>query len=432
MSIYLTAWAFDISVDSDKQQDIPYNTDISGTFRFDDFTTFELRYTWFSACNTSCGPGQQVRTLLGCYGSDSISYPTEACNAPNPDQYIYQNCNLWACTPPPPTYTGTWTANPAPTCPPEANNCWYTGSTPTGTVTCENGNCDPSAPQPSPKTRSCPATAPCSVLLSYTGRWTKTTPSCPYDCGYVGGDVFGTVTCENGNCDPNGDQEPNKQSCPATDDCVVVPTYTGTWTANPAPTCPPEANNCWYTGSTPTGTVTCENGNCDPSAPQPSPKTRSCPTTAPCVTSSPDIPICISPQYLVDRHAMGLNIEPRYACGTPLPPCFPFVANSDGSCPNTSFNLGPTGLGCINTGWGCGNSSTNYSDLRLKQNIRFYGIENGHNMYYFEYKIDPNNWYIWVMAQEILHTHPNAVILWIDGYYKVDYSLLWVQFRLVK
>jgi hypothetical protein len=65
------------------------------------------------------------------------------------------------------------------------------------------------------------------------------------------------------------------------------------------------------------------------------------------------------------------------------------------------------------------------SDVRLKQDINLIGQSpSGLNIYTFKYKGNDNGTYQGVMAQEV----PNASILGEDGFYKVDYSKLDVEF----
>jgi hypothetical protein len=72
----------------------------------------------------------------------------------------------------------------------------------------------------------------------------------------------------------------------------------------------------------------------------------------------------------------------------------------------------------------------NYSDERLKENIEFVGVEQGLNMYSWNYIWDKTKTYVGVIAQEILHT-PYASAISIDkrGFYMVDYSQLPVTMR---
>lgn len=67
------------------------------------------------------------------------------------------------------------------------------------------------------------------------------------------------------------------------------------------------------------------------------------------------------------------------------------------------------------------------SDRRMKDNVVAVGIENGHNVYEFNYLGDGNR-YIGVMAQEIEKTHPEAVIE-INGIKHVNYSAIGVEMR---
>lgn len=66
------------------------------------------------------------------------------------------------------------------------------------------------------------------------------------------------------------------------------------------------------------------------------------------------------------------------------------------------------------------------SDRRLKENIKLHGIENGINVYEFNYKGQNTKW-IGVMADEVENI-PGAVID-KEGIKYVDYSVVGVQFR---
>ena len=68
-----------------------------------------------------------------------------------------------------------------------------------------------------------------------------------------------------------------------------------------------------------------------------------------------------------------------------------------------------------------------WSDIRLKEDIQLIGkSQSGVNIYRFKYK-DTNGMYEGVMAQEV----PWAAEISNNGYYKVDYSKLDVEFRRV-
>lgn len=69
-----------------------------------------------------------------------------------------------------------------------------------------------------------------------------------------------------------------------------------------------------------------------------------------------------------------------------------------------------------------------FSDIRLKQDIKEIGEENGHKMYEFAYHWEPEKRYIGVMAQDVLQTHPEAVAV-CDGFLCVNYDAIGVKMR---
>lgn len=76
-----------------------------------------------------------------------------------------------------------------------------------------------------------------------------------------------------------------------------------------------------------------------------------------------------------------------------------------------------------------------FSDKNLKENIEQVGISpSGIIIYEFDYKDKSHGQfrYSGVMAQDLLETHPSAVIQEKDGTLKVDYSQIDVNFRRVK
>lgn len=62
-----------------------------------------------------------------------------------------------------------------------------------------------------------------------------------------------------------------------------------------------------------------------------------------------------------------------------------------------------------------------FSDVRLKENIEKVGVENGYNIYEFNYRNDPLHRFRGVMAQEVLQKDPEAVGV-RDGYLTVNYD----------
>lgn len=68
------------------------------------------------------------------------------------------------------------------------------------------------------------------------------------------------------------------------------------------------------------------------------------------------------------------------------------------------------------------------SDRRLKTDIRTVGVtESGLKLYSWKYKSDPVTTWVGVMAQDLEATHPEALRVAADGYYRVNYSRLDVQ-----
>ena len=73
-----------------------------------------------------------------------------------------------------------------------------------------------------------------------------------------------------------------------------------------------------------------------------------------------------------------------------------------------------------------------WSDYRLKTNISFVEMIDDIKLYTFNYVFDLAKTYIGVMAQDLIGTkYENSVIMSDEGYYKVDYSKLPVDMKLV-
>jgi hypothetical protein len=96
-------------------------------------------------------------------------------------------------------------------------------------------------------------------------------------------------------------------------------------------------------------------------------------------------------------------------------------ANAGQSSKNGLMGGGMSALGSL------GGAAISKSDKRLKQDIEKVGQANGHNLYEFSYKDNPEKRYRGVMAQEVIETNPDAVVLLDDGYLAVDYGLLGLQ-----
>ncbi|MHB1865223.1 MAG: tail fiber domain-containing protein [Candidatus Saccharimonadales bacterium] len=96
---------------------------------------------------------------------------------------------------------------------------------------------------------------------------------------------------------------------------------------------------------------------------------------------------------------------------------------------NTPWAAGAAGAGVPPPGTPPGGGPpAPVSDIRLKTHIKYLKtLDNGINIYEFQY-IWGGPSYIGVMAQEIIKTHPNAVIIGSDGYYRVNYESLGLKF----
>lgn len=95
----------------------------------------------------------------------------------------------------------------------------------------------------------------------------------------------------------------------------------------------------------------------------------------------------------------------------------PYYRNSTGQALGTAAQ----GIGTV------ASLASLFSDVNLKENITPVGMENGHNIYEFNYKWSPTRW-IGVMAQEVQKTRPDAVIETPEGL-KVNYAAIGVQMR---
>jgi hypothetical protein len=87
--------------------------------------------------------------------------------------------------------------------------------------------------------------------------------------------------------------------------------------------------------------------------------------------------------------------------------------------------FGTIGGAAITSGW-------RYSDISLKENIKFIGHENGQRIYEFEYKPNlnlPKGKHVGVIAQEVERTHPEAVFVGDNGLLTVDYNKIGVEMR---
>tara|TARA_R100000781_G_scaffold12684_1_gene11132 strand:- start:6801 stop:7613 length:813 start_codon:yes stop_codon:yes gene_type:complete len=97
-----------------------------------------------------------------------------------------------------------------------------------------------------------------------------------------------------------------------------------------------------------------------------------------------------------------------------------------GSIAGIASGLGPGGAGLWTTK---GMPGTPPSDRRLKENIKKIGESlSGLGIYRFNY-IGQAKKYIGAMADEVIKVVPEAAILGADGFYRVNYDLIDVDFR---
>jgi len=186
-TIFLSAQAINIWVNSTKDQSTWYNTDIPGRFTVSWFTTFDWAYTWWSWCSKSCGPWTQVRSAY-CRGSDGRTYSDSLCSWSH--GATRKSCNRWPCgypwstCPSGMTITATITTQThcwGHTCPlNKKSECWtwfHSSYSATPPETCNYKHCSWS-PLPKNKSRTCTASVAyvlCSgtqIYIPWSGKWT--------------------------------------------------------------------------------------------------------------------------------------------------------------------------------------------------------------------------------------------------------------------
>jgi hypothetical protein len=104
------------------------------------------------------------------------------------------------------------------------------------------------------------------------------------------------------------------------------------------------------------------------------------------------------------------------------------VGKAAGAIASGGTSLAAGGATGGTAGGTSGGTSGGDSDIRLKQDIVFSHEENGHKIYEFSYKSEPNVRYSGVMAQEVLGINPSAVFE-ENGYYKVNYDMLGITMK---
>lgn len=76
----------------------------------------------------------------------------------------------------------------------------------------------------------------------------------------------------------------------------------------------------------------------------------------------------------------------------------------------------------------CSADTAQGSDIRLKTDIVALGTDDaGNKVYSWKYKSDPVTTWVGVMAQDLVETHPEALVTRTDGFYAVRYDLIGAQ-----
>jgi hypothetical protein len=82
---------------------------------------------------------------------------------------------------------------------------------------------------------------------------------------------------------------------------------------------------------------------------------------------------------------------------------------------------------------GCFGQTGQGSDMRLKTDIVALGKDdNGNKIYSWKYKSDPVTTWVGVMAQDLVETHPEALVIRPDGYYAVRYDVIGAQMMTIE
>jgi hypothetical protein len=109
----------------------------------------------------------------------------------------------------------------------------------------------------------------------------------------------------------------------------------------------------------------------------------------------------------------------------PQPPQYLDAADMQAQYDLGIYNADVTGANALTSGlFDLGGSYILSSDIRLKHNIEYKGkMESGIPVYEFSYKGHDER-HTGVMAQDVIKTQPEAVVLMDNGYYAVDYGVL--------
>ena len=165
-----------------------------------------------------------------------------------------------------------------------------------------------------------------------------------------------------------------------------------------------------------------------------------------CITTSPSGCWQQSPQWGVQQPAkwgyagkaqLGYAGKAQWGyAGTGNPYQLHRASDDPGSKPTDSGSKPGTATNLTKVGSGSGRGKIpplghvpQPSDLRLKQDIvPLARLDNGIGLYRFRYRGGDPTTYVGVMAQEVVEIAPSAVIRGRDGYLRVDYDRLGLEF----
>jgi len=163
IALFTTAVGFDVNIDEPNSDDQRtwYNRDVSGSFKFSNFSNFEWQY-WsygnWSPVNATCGTRSRTRTISGCYVSwtnQKIANADEvaACGSPKPGPETEEE-DLWEC------YDGEWIVNPPRAC---NTSCGQSARTNNWSISCVWTSCNPADRPTNVASISCPQTPSCTT-----------------------------------------------------------------------------------------------------------------------------------------------------------------------------------------------------------------------------------------------------------------------------
>ena len=217
----------------------------------------------------------------------------------------------------------------------------------------------------------------------------------------------------------------------AGEDCEPAPTTSAAPSVTPSPTVAPTSSAT----ASPTATATARPTAAITPTAEP---TTTAPTTEPPACVPAEVPALafdgyqLTDQSLADN-AGGAVLEAAIEDAASVPGNS-YAGSGSGSLLRATFVLFD---GCESQtqvvefnrgGGGIGGGGGGISDIRLKTDVTLLETTaSGFNIYSFRYIADPSTLWVGVMAQDLLISHPEALIVRPDGFYAVRYDLLGLQ-----